>query len=331
MSAPPLGREFTLGVERYDFTAPIFDRLVPAEGIRAFEAPGGYWHTNGLLNGTLDIADVPFTRFLFAKDQGDPITAIPVFTDRRFMHQYAYAGLSSDLQGYADLRGRRVEVTGSYWTVQGVWHRGILEDEYGITPQEIDWYHVLRDPDPRMEVPEGISRTVVGGGRHGYPGGALVVEGMCHALLTGAVPTLPEIRRGLRHLIPDAYKVQREWHQRTGLHPIEHLIVVRDEALAAWPELGVHLCHIFEAAKAHLYRARQVERLSSLPFMREYLDDTTAVFGDDPWPYGLQRNRAVVDKFLEYSHRQRLTTRRWAIEEIFDGPAAEYGFGALVR
>ena len=41
------------------------------------------------------------------------------------------------------------------------------------------------------------------------------------------------------------------------------------------------------------------------------------LMGDDLWPYGLAKNRPVLDTFLRYHHEQGLSPRRFAPEELF--------------
>jgi hypothetical protein len=68
--------------------------------------------------------------------------------------------------------------------------------------------------------------------------------------------------------------------------------------------------------------------MTSLPLMRGYLDDTVATFGDDPWPYGFERNRAELDRFLGYVQEQGMTSRRLTAQELFDQGAAKHQFKA---
>jgi hypothetical protein len=60
--------------------------------------------------------------------------------------------------------------------------------------------------------------------------------------------------------------------------------------------------------------------------MRSYLEETLDLFGDDPWPYGLERNHAELDQFLAYAHDQGLTRQKLAPEELFDPPARNFRF-----
>jgi hypothetical protein len=63
--------------------------------------------------------------------------------------------------------------------------------------------------------------------------------------------------------------------------------------------------------------------------MRAYLDDTLALFGDDPWPYGLQgRNRAELDLVTQLAHEQGLTERRLDVDELFAAEVRDYRFEA---
>jgi 4,5-dihydroxyphthalate decarboxylase len=40
----------------------------------------------------------------------------------------------------------------------------------------------------------------------------------------------------------------------------------------------------------------------TLPFIEERLNETRALMGEDFWPYGVERNRKVVDYFLDQHH-----------------------------
>jgi 4,5-dihydroxyphthalate decarboxylase len=54
-----------------------------------------------------------------------------------------------------------------------------------------------------------------------------------------------------------------------------------------------------------------------LIFGREYLAKTKEIFGDDPYPYGVQANRAMLNTIVEYSHEQGLTKVEQKLEDLF--------------
>jgi 4,5-dihydroxyphthalate decarboxylase len=41
------------------------------------------------------------------------------------------------------------------------------------------------------------------------------------------------------------------------------------------------------------------------------------MIGDDPFPYGIKANRAMLDTLIEFSFEQGLTPRKMKIEELF--------------
>jgi 4,5-dihydroxyphthalate decarboxylase len=41
------------------------------------------------------------------------------------------------------------------------------------------------------------------------------------------------------------------------------------------------------------------------------------MIGDDPFPYGVKANRALLDTLVSFSHEQGLTPHRMAIDELF--------------
>jgi len=126
----------------------------------------------------------------------------------------------------------------------------------------------------------------------------------------------------------DLHALQKEYYRKTGFHIIVHLIVIRKEVISTRPELAEELCTAFDRAKEQAYRTLQNERLTSLPLMRSYLDETVSLFGADPWSYGLERNWKELDQFLTHAHFQGLTNNKLNPEELFDNTARDYRFQA---
>ena len=44
------------------------------------------------------------------------------------------------------------------------------------------------------------------------------------------------------------------------------------------------------------------------------------VVGDDPLPFGIERNRATIEALESYAFKQKLIPRRMPIEELFVDP-----------
>jgi 4,5-dihydroxyphthalate decarboxylase len=41
------------------------------------------------------------------------------------------------------------------------------------------------------------------------------------------------------------------------------------------------------------------------------------MIGDDPFPFGIKANQAMLDTLISYSHEQGLTPRKMTVEELF--------------
>lgn len=298
------------------------------DNILVINASGGSTKALGLRHGAFDAAEVPFVRYVFWKSRGEPLSAIPVFPDRFFQFQYIYTRPDTGITSLADLRGRRVMAAPGYFSTPQFWYRGILKEECGILPHEIEWYTLNLGTDEGMRIPDNVRITKTQASS--ILGLEPLLDGTVDCLMTARTALVPPNHQGrVTRVFGDAYARQREWYRRKGYFPILHVVAVRNNSLARRPSLGEELCHAFDLAKERTYRSLQDERMTLLPFMRGFLDDTLELCGDDPWPYGLERNRAELDQFLEYAHDQGLTPRRLSVEDLsFDERATGYQFKA---
>lgn len=320
----PDGMGMNIGVLRFDRTAALIDGRVQIENVNVVNVPGGKTGVQGLLSGGLEAADVPFIKYVLWKAAGKPITAIPVFTDRLFQHQYIYTREDTGIRSLADLRGRRVICAPSYFSTPTFWARALIE-EAGVSISDIEWYSAGK-PDDGINYPEALNVKVTPAS---WLGLERLLDGTADCLITARTARIPDGWEGkVRRVLDDAYDRDRAWAKRTGYFPPLHVFAINKNALAARPTLAQELCAAFDAAKAYSYRLLQDERMHGLPFMRAYLDDTTDFFGDDPWPYGGERNREEIDRFLSLVHQQGATKRRVKFDELFDNDAAGHEFKA---
>jgi 4,5-dihydroxyphthalate decarboxylase len=321
-AAPPPMHVATL---RFDRTAALIDGRVRSAGINFIAAPGGRASVAGFLAGAFDAADIPFARYVFWKQQGRPITAVPVFTDRLFQHEYVYTRTDSGIESPAELRGRRVLCAPSYFSTPSFWHRALFRDDYGLELGDVAWYSAGTESDG-MRVPDAVNLTVIPAP---WLGLEPLLDGTVDVLMTARTAMVPAARRHeIRRVMHDAGERRRAWAKRTGCFPILHVLAIRNESLAARPGFDVELCRAFDEAKQLAYRTLQDERMSALPFMRGFLDDTVATWGDDPWPYGVEPNRPTLERFLDDARDQGLTNCRLHVEELFTSDAAARAFTA---
>lgn len=318
----------SLGMQRFDRTAALLDGRVHIPRIMVSQVLPAVSVT-GLLNGTFDVAEIPLAHYVFLKSIDAPFTAIPVFPDRLFLQQYVYTRPDTGISSLGDLRGRRV-VLPMYYMTSSIWHRGFLRDEAGVEPSEVQWVTTSPERDDRMILPQGVSVTLRRGSHLGVD---RLLDGTGEALMTEATPVVPPERRAdVVPVIPDVAAAQRTFFLRERLHPIVHVIALREELVAREPEIVTVLCDGFDLAKSASYRLLQNERTVGLPLMRSYLDETQELFGDDPWPYGIEgRNGRELDRFLAYAAGQGFTARRLSVEELFAGGSLAFPWAARME
>jgi 4,5-dihydroxyphthalate decarboxylase len=59
-------------------------------------------------------------------------------------------------------------------------------------------------------------------------------------------------------------------------------------------------------------------RVVTLPWFGAHWEDERALFGHDPWAYGLGgKNREILDTVVRYCHEQGLIAQRVPVESLF--------------
>jgi 4,5-dihydroxyphthalate decarboxylase len=96
-----------------------------------------------------------------------------------------------------------------------------------------------------------------------------------------------------------------------------HLVGMRAELAARHPELPAQLCAAFGEAQAIALRRAAVLPSHALAWYAAYLDEEAALVGENPWRYGLEPNRHVLTKFIEYCLEQGIAARRIEPEDLF--------------
>jgi 4,5-dihydroxyphthalate decarboxylase len=165
-----------------------------------------------------DLAEIAIVTFLQAKAAGKAYTLIPATVVGRGQHHtIAYNPERGALKA-SDLTGKRVGVR-AYTQTTGAWVRGFLADDYGVDPLKVQWVtfedpHVAeyKDPDFVTRAPAGKELA------------QMLLDGEIDAAIVG--DKMPDPR--LKPLIPDADAVARDWAQKHGGVPINHMMVVRE-------------------------------------------------------------------------------------------------------
>src|SRR6187551_2189131 len=247
------------------------------------------------------------------KDSGaDWLHAIPVFPYRAFRYSNLYVRKDSPLREPADLRGKRGGVPDFSMTA-AVWTRGILADQYKVQWQDLRW---VVSGKQRFATLPGVTLETINGDLE-----ALLVEGKIDALLAPqtADERKPAGERKLRSLIADAQAAEEAYLGTFGIYPINHVVVIRSDALRRLPELPRVLFEAYEQAKGRAY-ARQLGA-TLMPWGTRLWKKTFDQFGGDPLPYGLNDiNRKVVGTLARFLHEQKLIERQPDLDPLFIVP-----------
>lgn len=325
------GIRLRIGTARYDHTRALFDGSVRVDGAEAiFESLGivSEIFEEAIRNRGFDVAELGLTFYLRSLEMPDPeYIAIPVFPNRHFRHSAVYVNASSGIERPEDLVGKTIGEFATYGHDAGIWPKGILADDYGVTPDQsrwvvggTNWYQPPFDFIPFLH-PSDVEVATTPPGK---TLDAMLAAGEIDALITAIVPqsVLAGSER-VRPLFPDVEAVERDYFARTGIYPIMHTVVIRRRLLVEQPGLEHAVfrafCESKDAAMNHYNGYGRMGGQSDLmvPWLDHLYERNRALMGDDPWQHGLAANRKTIDTFLRYSYEQGLSKTRLTCEDIF--------------
>ena len=315
--------QLSVAMGDYDRTRALYDGRVQIDGVDPV-----YMLLNpeemffrAMRSRDFDIAELSFSSYLVKHSQGDcPYIAVPVFLSRAFRHTSIYVR-KDRIKQPADLKGRRVGLP-EYQLTANVWARAILQDDYGVRPEDITWVRGGIDTPGR---PEKIALQLPPGVKVGAaPEGTTISELLDRGEIDGFIGPRPPNRTALRNpaigwLFDDPTAEAKDYYRRTGVFPIMHVVGIRKELAQAHPWLPAAVVKAFTASKA-----QALELLSdtsatkvTLPFVEEQLKAARESLGEDYWSYGVQAARQTLETFVRHHHAQGLSKRLMAVEELF--------------
>lgn len=315
--------ELTLAMHDYDHTRDVVSGKVPVEGVRlrTVELTPPELNARFAKLREWEVSEFGLGKYLALRAGGDDgITAIPVFPARAFRHSAVYVPAESPLEDLGELAGRRVGVP-EWAQTAVVWARGLLADEHGVDLASIEWLQAGVDEPGRAEkvalhLPPGIRLTP----RPDATLEALLLGGELDAIITAQPP--PSFAAGdgrVRRLLRQPRAAEEAYVRKTGIFPIMHLVAIRRDVYDAHPWVARNLVTAFEEAKR-----RSLARLSDamsprlpLPWSDDDAARSRAIFGGDPYAYGIEPNRRTLEALLGYAVEQGVASRRLAVEDLF--------------
>ena len=307
----------TLACGDYEIVRPLREGRVNVDGVELtiltdMESATRHWRF--LRNGEFDIAELSASSYLAARDTGLPFRAIPVFLHRRFRHGFMFINTGKGIAKPSDLKGRRVGVK-TMMTTAVLWMRGMLEQEYGVPLNSIEWVAEI-ESDVDVAMPADIKYSCL-------PNDKSVDDMLANGELDAVFhsdfvkPFLAGDPRVAR-LFPDHKAEEMTYYKRTGIFPIMHVTGIRRDVSERYPWLAVNLFRAFEEAKAIAMKHMVNPRIVPLAWYRAAWEEQAAVLGPDPWQYGLgEKNRKTLETLIGYSQAQGLIKKRPTLEDLF--------------
>lgn len=312
----------SMALSHYDRHIPLFDGSVQAEGVDlqilevGQSSPlkhGQDRHERMLQKGEFDICELSLSNFLVAKSRGMPFTAIPVFPRRLFSLSQMWVNTNAGINSPRDLIGKKVGLS-TFQTTLSVLAKGDLATEYGVPWREIDWI-ISKDEAIPLKPIAGVKMDLL---KTGQKMGALLEKGEIDAIMMPHPPK--EALRGggdIRRLFADPKAEETKYFRKNGYYPIMHLIAFKNDVLKQNPWLATSVMAAFAKAKEVCMEYYDDPNWSRFVWGRHLFEEERRAFGDDPWPHGIKKNRANLERFIVYSRDQDLMERELAVEELF--------------
>ena len=312
----------TFAVSHYDRYVPFFDGSVQPKGfdlrvLHVGQSEDGRFgrnrHERMLQKGEFDIAELSLSSYLMARERKLPFTAIPVFPRRLFSQSQIWINPKSGIREPKDLIGKRVGLN-TFQTTLSVLAKGDLQDEYGVPWRSIEWV-VSKEEAVAFEPEPGVVIRMVPKGNNI---GRMLQEGDIDAIFRPHPPRqVLEGASDIRRLFPDSKAEEARYFRKNGFYPIMHLVAFRDEILERQPDAAAALLEAFEQADAISERYYDDPNWSRLVWGRLHLEEERTLLGRTVWPIGVDKNRANLERFMDYSRDQGLTRARLDVDGLF--------------
>jgi 4,5-dihydroxyphthalate decarboxylase len=307
----------------YDHVRDLVTGRVQPEGIdlMAMELPieDIFFRMHSFLEW--DIAEFSLAKYFSLTGSGDaPFRAIPVFPSRMFRHSSFYVSTAAKIDSAADLAGKRVGIP-EWSQTAGVYARAMLQHQHGMSLADICWVQGgVNEPGRQEKVSLNL------------PAGVKVVRvsdrSLSEMLLAGDLDAIISAREPepfvdgdarLQRLWPEYQTAEEAYFRETGIFPIMHVIVVKNEVLERYPWAATNLLRAFEQAKENSMRrlATVVNSPVPMPWTYAFLNKAKSLLGEDPFAYRVEGNLRTLQAFAAFCCEQGITERPVTVEELF--------------
>jgi 4,5-dihydroxyphthalate decarboxylase len=230
-----------------------------------------------------DVSEMAVVTALQALAYGKELILLPVTIAARFQHG-CLIRRSADAFAPGDLAGRKIGVR-AYTQTTGVWVRGILQNDYGVQAEDIQWVtqegaHLAEYANPPWVYQAEDARSLVDMLRAGD---------IDAAILGNDLPDDPDFVPVIAN--PD--DAASQWYASHHVIPTNHVMVVRKDVAKRDPEA-------IRALWRCLLRAKPAARQ-----------------GFDFAAIGIEANRSPLEMLLRFCAQQQLLPHALSFDEIY--------------
>lgn len=235
-----------------------------------------------------DASEMAVFTYLQARTYHKPLVLLPVVLAARFQHPcIVYNANFHDKVTPDMLPGLKVGVR-AYSQTTGAWVRNILATEHGVDLESVKWITFEGGHLAEYSEPPFVTRA---------PAGAKLLQmlmsgGVDAGILGNDLPDDPCIKP----VIPDAKSAGRAGYEKTGLIPINHMLVVTKDLADSRPDLVGELFRLFVQAKA---------AASAQPGQPDFR------------PIGCRAVAPALQVVIDLAHHQKLIPEKFAIDDLF--------------
>jgi 4,5-dihydroxyphthalate decarboxylase len=305
--------DISLMVAHYDRTHAFFAGEVSIDGVdlKVFPPPSHGAACYKPVYEMFDVVEMSLSWYVMARCRGEPLIALPIFPLRMFVQPYIYRRANSNVRTPADLKEKIVGMEQYRFTV-GLWARGILKEHHGVRPSDICWVTSDQEgagyrfpPNVNVRVQENDVES-------------LLLAGDIDALIAANVPK--SYRAGDPRIIrvfADCRLAVQEYFEKTRIFPITHTLVMKESLYQNCPWIADRLAAAFDDADRLSRQKYQYPKRFSFPTAVLFLEEEEERFGKNPWIHGLEPNRVILDKFVEYAEDQGYISFRPRVDDLF--------------
>ncbi len=272
-------------------------------------------------NREFDLSELSFAKFATQVTRNDSdIVGLPVVCSRLFRFGSFYVNRKSGIRTVQDLQGRKVG-SPEWAHSAAVYMRGWMHNDMGVKLTDVHWVQAGanapgREEKVELSLPEGLKLTRVADRSLSQ----LLASGEIDCAIIARPPTCfleghPDVVR----LFPDYVEMEEAYYRETRVYPIMHIIAMQRRIVDEHPWAPRNLLNAFQESKR-----RSLERLLDpavsrypLPWLASYARRMRDMFGGDPFPYGIDENRATWEQMALYTWQQGIAHRQFTPEEIF--------------